>query len=164
MPDYEADDQQPPPQPPQPQPLTEGDIRAKYKFPTWEQQADNLKTVIKVTEIHPVDPICVACKVTPTPLKDMDPNRWMERLSPDGWYGGHSIHKALATQEHSVEIENKVVKTSRWAALLLNLDLRIKDTLRRAELKAIRERKHAHCEVLNFKLKDLEYRQYHRFQ
>ena len=155
LPDFGAEDQQPQPQL-QPQPLTEGDIRVKYRFPTWEDQADNLKTIVKKTGIHPVDPICVCCKTTPIPMKDMDPNKWLERLSPDGWYGGHSIHKALSTQEHSVIIEDKVVKTSRWAALFLNMDLRIKDP--HAELRAIRERKHAHCEVLNRKVGELGYR------
>ena len=118
LPDFGDDDLDQNRQPP---PLTDDDVRDKYKFPTWEKADENLKSMIRVTDVHPVDPICVACKVTPIPIKDLDPNLWLNKISPDGWYKGNSIHNALASQEHRVEIENKVVVTSRWSALLLSL-------------------------------------------
>ena len=72
LPDFTAaDDQSPPP------PLTDGDIRAKFTFPSWEDEAENLKVLIKKTGIHPVDPISICCKATPIPIKDLDPTRWL---------------------------------------------------------------------------------------
>ena len=120
LPDYGDEDMSQARQPP---PLTEADVRDKYKFPIWEQAHDKLKSTIKVNDVHPVDPVCVACKTTPIPIKDLDPNTWLNKISPDGWYKGNSIHKALSAQEHSVEIEDKVIVTSRWSALILNLSL-----------------------------------------
>ena len=70
LPDFSAGDEPPP----QPQPLQEADIRIKYQFPTWEDQAVNLKDIIRKTGVHPVDPICVCCKTTPIPIKDLDPS------------------------------------------------------------------------------------------
>ena len=71
LPDFENDSLEP---------LTDADVQAKYKFPTWDKVHEALVSVIKATDIHPVDPICIACKVTPIPIKDLDPNDWLNKI------------------------------------------------------------------------------------
>ena len=83
------DEQQQPP----PQGNDKGDKGVdSWRLPGWEA-AEVLRDSVKKSGVHPVDPIAIACKSDPIPLKDLD-DKWL-RMRTDGWYGGYPIHETL---------------------------------------------------------------------
>ena len=68
-----------------------------WRFPNWDETEEFLRETIKKEGVHPVDPITIACKSNPTPLKDVR-ETWLREIS-DGWYGGQSIRETLLADE-----------------------------------------------------------------
>ena len=77
-----------------------------------------LRETITKPGVHPVDPIAIACKSDPIPLKDLEED-WLRRRT-DGKYNGHSIRDELLKQEFNVMIDNKMHKVCRWAVMYIN--------------------------------------------
>ena len=74
------DEQQQPP----PQDNDKGDKGVdSWRLPGWEVAEVFLRDSVKKSGVHPVDPIAIACKSDPIPLKDLD-ERWLRKRS-DGW-------------------------------------------------------------------------------
>ena len=95
--------------------------------------------------MHPVDPISIALKETPIPVKDLDDDFLSEMTY--GWYGGDSIRKALLDQEFDTLIEGQKETVSRWAMFHVNEMLRIDQNLKKAELRAQNDMRHGQAQV-----------------
>ena len=82
-----------------------------------------------------MDLASIVTKTDPIPLKDVKGD-WLERISK-GYYCGHnSIHEALKKDMFSTIIGERVHKVSRWALNTVDPELRNKDNLLKAELRA----------------------------
>ena len=105
-----------------------------------------MKETIKKPNVHPVDPISVACKSNPIPLKDLD-DKWLTKRS-DGWYGGHPIHETLLKQEFKTMINGEQQMVCRWAAMFIDENLRNAHNLIKAEERAQSDMKHSSAHIV----------------
>ena len=113
------DDEQPQPQPDN----DKGDDG--WRFPNWGESEEFLRDSIKKQGVHPVDPITIASKSDPIPLKDLRDTWLTERT--DGWYDGHPIRDTLLADKFDTIIDGVPKTVCRWA---INF---ISDTLRNAD-------------------------------
>ena len=104
-----------------------------------------MKDTIKKPNVHPVDPISIACKSNPIPLKDLD-DKWLAMRS-DGWYGGHPINETLLKQQFDTIINGEQHKVCRWAVMYIDENLRNSTNLTKAELKAQNDMKHGPAHI-----------------
>ena len=72
--------------------------------------------------VHPVDPIAVALKTSPIPIKDL-PEDYLSTIT-DGWYGGKNIVTTLLKDEFEANVEGVLLDVSRWAVLKVPTDNR----------------------------------------
>ena len=98
--------------PPEPQPDNDKG-NATWRFPIWGECEEILRESIKKEGVHPVDPITIASKSDPIPLKDLR-DTWL-REHTDGWYGGHPIRDTLLADEFDTIIDGVPHKVCRWA-------------------------------------------------
>merc|ERR1711989_146373 len=97
--------------------------------------------MVKKEGIHPIDPITIASKSNPIPLKDVKKN-WLNSIT-DGCYCGHnSIRKALENDTFETTIEGRVRNVSRWALNTIDPDLRNQVNLAKADLQAQFDQNH----------------------
>ena len=100
-----------------------------------------LRDIIKKEGIHPVDPVTIASKSSPIPLKDVKKN-WLTSIS-EGYYCGHnSIRETLEKDTFDALIGDRIRKVSRWALNTVSPDLRNQANLAKAELKAQFDKNH----------------------
>ena len=133
VPDYGGDDGDQLSQEPK-----EGQV---WTLPNWCEIEENLRDFIKKEGIHPVDPITIASKSNPYPLKDVRDD-WLNSIS-DGLYCGHnSIRKTLLQDMFDAMIEGRVYKVSRWVMNAIDPDLRNQANLIKAEVHAQFDKTH----------------------
>ena len=116
-----------------------------WRFQSWEKAEELLRDNLKKPDVHPVDPISIALKDTPIPVKDLDED-FLSEMSY-GWYAGDSIRKALLDQEFETLIDGHKETVSRWAMFHVNEILRVKDNLKKAELRAQNDMRHGQAQV-----------------
>ena len=108
---------------------------------TWDEVEEDLRDIIKKEGVHPVDPVTIASKSSPIPLKDVKTN-WLTMIT-DGYYCGHNcIRESLLKDTFDTMIGDRVCKVSRWALNIINPDLRNQKNLAKAELKAQFDKNH----------------------
>ena len=143
--DYGGDDEQPQPQP-QPQPRPDNDKgEDSWRLPNFVEGEAFLRESIRKQGVHPVDPITVASKSDPIPLKDLSPT-WLTDLS-DGWYGGHDIRDTLLNDKFHTNIEGVSSLVCRWAVNIISDKLRNPDNLVAADLKGQFDRFHGSATI-----------------
>merc|ERR1711989_277685 len=103
-----------------------------WTLPNWHEIEENLRDIIKKEGIHPVDPITIASKADPFPMKDVRDN-WLESISRGQYCGHNSIRKTLLQDMFDAVIENRVYKVSRWVMNVIEPDLRNQANLIKAE-------------------------------
>ena len=85
-----------------------------WTLPNWHEIEENLRDIIKKEGIHPVDPVTIASKSNPIPLKDVRDD-WLNSISGGLYCGHNSNRKALLQDTFDAMIEGRVRKVSRWA-------------------------------------------------
>ena len=138
-PDYGQEENKQPPQ---------NKNKDAWRMPTYDECEHFLRDSVKKKGVHPIDPIAIACKSDPIPLKDIRDNgdKWLKSLS-DGWYGGNPIIETLKKQEFETIIDNKRQKVCRWAVIKVDEDLRNFQNLVGAELKAQKSKFHGEATI-----------------
>ena len=59
-----------------------------WSMANWDEVEEDLRDIIKKEGVHPVDPVTIASKSNPIPLKDVKKN-WLTAMS-EGYYCGHN--------------------------------------------------------------------------
>ena len=93
-----------------------------WRLPGWEVAEVFLRDSIKKSGVHPIDPIAIACKTEPIPLKDLD-EKWLRKRS-DGWYGGYPILETLLKEQFETIIDGVTRTVCRWAVNYVDENLR----------------------------------------
>ena len=117
----------------------------------WDEVEEDLRDTIKKEGVHPVDPVTIASKSNPIPLKDVKKN-WLTSIS-EGYYCGHnSIRESLQKDTFDAMIGGRIRKVSRWALNTVSPDLRNQRNLAKAELKAQFDKNHGGATLKSNKL------------
>ena len=139
LPDFEAANEEPPPPP---QPVLPGEA---WRLSTYKEMDEDLRETVKKKGITAVDPISIALKNNPIPMKDVRTD-WL-KIRTNAWYGGKNIVEYLREDKFEIQITVDVIETlktrvSRWALIDVHDHLISKTSRGDAEIKAQNDKVH----------------------
>ena len=140
LPDFEAADEEP-------QPVLPGEA---WRLSTYQEIDEDLRETVKKKGINAVDPISIALKNNPIPVKDVRTD-WI-KIRTNAWYGGKNIVEYLREDKFEIQLTVDVIETlktrvSRWALIDVHDHLISITSRGDAEIKAQNDKVHGFATI-----------------
>ena len=121
-----------------------------WRLSNFKEIEEDLRDTVKKKGITSVDPISIALKNNPMPVKDVKRD-WVETRTT-AWYGGNNIIDYLREDKFEIKIsidaiETLKIRVSRWALIDVHDHLISKKNRAGAEIKAQHDKVHGHATI-----------------